>query len=156
MRILGIDPGTAKMGVGLIEGTRKKGFSHIKHFCLTTPANSKIDRRLKDIFVHLDAIVKETEPDLLALETLFFNKNVKTVMAISRVSGVALAAAAINGVETVEFTPLQVKSAITGFGRADKKQVQQMIKLLLKLKEIPQPDDAADALAIALCAGVSL
>ena len=156
MVIIGVDPGTATTGIGVIEGTRQKGFKCIEYFCITTPANSPIEDRILHISTELTKTIQKHNPQVLALEELFFNKNPKTVMSVSRVSGAIILASAINNLKLKEFTPLEVKLAITGYGRAEKKQVQLMIKTLLKLKEIPKPDDAADGLAIALCAGISL
>ena len=156
MKILGVDPGTATTGIGLIEGDRKKGFKCENYFCITTPANSPLPDRIDTIYTELVDTIEKYKPDVLALEELFFNTNPKTVMSVGRVSGVIILAAIRNNLIFKEFTPLQVKVAVTGYGRADKKQVQQMVKTLLKLKEIPKPDDAADGLAIALCAGITL
>lgn len=156
MKILGVDPGTATTGIGIIEGSNKTGFKHLHYQCILTKANLPIQERLETIYTELTQIIKKYKPDMLALETLFFNTNPKTAMSVGRASGVIILCAEQNKLKFVEFTPLQVKVAVAGYGRAEKQQVQKMVKLLLNLKEIPKPDDAADALAIALCAGVSI
>ena len=156
MTIMGVDPGTATTGVGIIVGDRKKGFSCQDYFCIETKANSPIAERLHIIFSDLTAAIKKYKPDTFAVETLFFNTNPKTAMSVGRASGVIILCGVMNKLKVVEYTPLQVKVAITGFGRADKIQMQKMITMLLKLKETPKPDDAADALSIAYCAGVSI
>lgn len=156
MKILGVDPGTATTGVGVIEGHRKKGFECITYACIKTPANSPIEDRLKTIYMDLQKIIKKHQPDVLAVEELFFNSNPKTVMSVGRVGGIIILSAAMNKLKLREFTPLEVKMAICGYGRAEKKQVQKMVALTLKLDKVPKPDDAADALAIALTAGISI
>ncbi len=156
MIILGVDPGTATTGIGVIEGERKKGFKCIHYTCITTPANSPIDQRIKTIYTELTEFINEYKPQILAVEELFFNNNPKTVMSVGRVGGVIILASALNNLELREYTPLEVKMAICGYGRAEKIQVQKMVAMTLRLKEIPKPDDAADALAIALTAGISL
>lgn len=152
---MGIDPGTAICGVGIIDGDKKTSFKCVYYTCITTESKLTINERLKIIFNELNVLIKKYKPDLISVETLFFNNNPKTAMSVGRASGVILLACELNGIKVIEYTPLQVKVAITGYGRAEKMQMQKMIKILLKLKEIPKPDDAADALSIALCAGVS-
>ncbi|MFH0852224.1 MAG: crossover junction endodeoxyribonuclease RuvC [bacterium] len=151
MVILGIDPGTARLGYGLIK-IEKNESRLIAFGCLETDKGQNPDQRLKIIYDGLIDIIKKHKPDCLAIEQIFFFKNSKTVIAVSQARGVAILAAANLKLPVCEFTPLQVKQAITGYGRAEKQQVQKMVKALLCLKEIPKPDDAADALAVAICA----
>jgi len=150
MVILGIDPGTAATGYGLIkkEGSQLK---IIKYGCIKTEKDLTAAQRLNQIDQQLHKIIKENQPEQIAVESIFFFKNQKTVIAVSQARGVVLARAAEMNIPVVEFTPLQIKQAVTSYGRADKSQVQKMVKLLLGLKEIPRPDDAADALAAAIC-----
>lgn len=150
MIILGIDPGFAITGYGIInfEGNR---FKVIDYGCITTEANIPLSDRLKSIYEGLNSIIFRYKPDVCAIEELFFNKNVKTALAVGHGRGVAVLCAAQANIEVYEYTPLQVKQALVGYGRADKKQVQQMIKVILSLTEIPKPDDTADALAVAVC-----
>ena len=155
MKIIGVDPGTATTGVGIIEGSKKAGFVCKDYFCITTKAKLDIDERLNQIYKELNKAIKKEKPDVLSIEELFFNTNPKTAMSVGRASGAIILCGSLNKVKVVEFTPLQVKIAITGYGRAEKIQVQKMVAVILKLKEIPKPDDAADALAIALTAGLS-
>ena len=149
MTILGIDPGTATTGFGLIESSPK--IKHLDHGCIKTSPKLPAEQRLKEIHQKLSIIIKEYQPDALAIETLYFFKNLKTAMPVSEARGVILLAAAQKKIPIYEFTPLQAKMAVVGYGRAEKKQVQEMVKLLLDLEEIPKPDDSADALAIAIC-----
>lgn len=150
MVILGIDPGTAIMGYGLIA---KQG-NHLKQITfgvIRTIPETPTALRLLQISQELKLIIKQYQPDVMAVEELFFNKNVRTAMAVGQARGVILLAGAEVGLEIIEYTPLQVKMAVVGYGRAEKKQVQEMVRILLCLSEIPKPDDAADALAIAIC-----
>ena len=150
MLILGIDPGTATTGFGLIEYQNKK--AALKAYgCLKTLPSQNTAERLKDLNCQLDKLIKKYRPSLIAVEDIFFFKNLKTIIKVSQARGVILSCAAQNKIEVAEYTPLQVKQAITGYGRAEKTQVQKMIKAVLNLKEIPKPDDAADALAVAIC-----
>jgi len=148
--ILGIDPGLADTGFGLItkEGSKLKmvDFGTIK-----TKAKVPMERRLEEIYQSLTRLIKKYRPKLIGIEQLFFCKNVKTAMAVGQARGVILLVAGQNNLPIMEFTPLQVKMALTSYGQADKTQVQQMVKIVLGLKETPKPDDAADALAIAIC-----
>lgn len=150
MIILGIDPGTAIMGYGLIE---QKG-NHLKaltYSCWKTPAHTPLAERLLILYEQINGFLKEHHPDHMAIEELFFNRNTTTALSVGHARGVALLASAQNGIPVYEYTPLQVKQAVVGYGRADKQQVQQMVKGLLRLDQIPKPDDTADALAIAIC-----
>ncbi len=150
MRILGIDPGIALTGFGVIdkEGVKIKvgSYGHI-----STEAHTPVPDRLKILYDDMVNIVQEYRPDVVAVEELFFNKNAKTAITAAQARGVIILSAVNNGVDVVEYTPLQVKQAITGYGRAGKQQIQFMVKEMLRLKEIPKPDDTADALAIAIC-----
>ncbi len=148
--ILGIDPGTATMGWGVIrqEGNRLR---YMQHGAITTPSNWEMPRRLGRLFDGVTELVRGYRPDTVAIEELFFNTNVTTGITVGQARGVAILAAYKAGVEVTEYTPLQVKQAVTSYGRADKRQVQEMVKALLNLREIPKPDDAADGLAIAIC-----
>jgi len=148
--ILGIDPGIADMGFGVIEkeGPRLK---MIDYGSIKTKSKLADDVRLGQIKEALDEILKKYQPDCVAIEKLFFCNNAKTAFAVGQARGVAVLCAGLNCLVIKEYTPLQVKVALTGYGKADKKQIQQMVKIVLGLKEIPRPDDAADALAIAVC-----
>lgn len=149
LKILGIDPGTGIMGWGLIE---KNGgeIRPLKYGCVKTPANSPLPDRLLKIYDSLCDIIKTNKPDCMAIEDLFFFKNQKTVMSVAQARGVAIICAKKHGMPVFEYTPLQVKQALTGYGRADKKQMQELVRITCKLKVCPKPDDAADALAIAI------
>lgn len=149
-KILGIDPGTNILGWGLIEKNGSK-ITALKYGCVRTESNSHLPDRLLIIFRALCDILTKESPDEVAIEELFFFKNQKTVMSVAQARGAAVVSAKQKGLPVFEYTPLQVKQALTGYGRADKKQIQEMVKLTCKLKECPQPDDAADALAIAIC-----
>jgi len=155
MLILGIDPGTARIGVGLIEYKNKK--ATIKGYdCLTTSTRDNTAARLADLHGQLTKFIKKHQPAIIAVEDIFFFKNLKTAIKVSQARGVILLAAAQQNLPVYEYTPLQVKQALTGYGRAEKKQMQQMVKVVLKLKEFPKPDDAADALAVAVCCAHSI
>ncbi len=147
--ILGIDPGTAIMGWGVVcqEGNRLR---YVQHGAITTPSDWTMPRRLSRLFDGVTELVKGYRPDSVAIEELFFNTNVTTGITVGQARGVAILAAYRAGIEVAEYTPLQVKQAVTSYGRADKRQVQEMVKSLLKLPAIPRPDDAADGLAIAI------
>lgn len=155
MIILGIDPGIAIVGYSIVE-CKENNFKAIDYGCITTKAGELFPDRIKTIYDRLIEIIDEYQPDDLAIEELFFSKNVKTAMKVGQARGVEILAAVNKGLGIYEYTPLQIKQAVVGYGRADKNQVQQMVKLLLNLKEIPRPDDAADALAIALCHGAGI
>ena len=150
MIILGIDPGYAIVGVGVIEYNGNK-FKTIDYFAITTEAHTTFDKRLKIIYDGICDVICKYKPDFMAIEELFFNDNAKTAIAVGQARGVILLGAVNHGVEIFEYTPLQVKQAVVGYGRADKNQVQQMTKALLGLNAVPKPDDVADALAIAVC-----
>jgi len=153
--ILGIDPGTAIMGYGLVKRTGSK-IECVDYGTLTTKSGLPEHIRLKDLYRGLDKLIKKHKPDFTAIENIFYFKNQKTIIGVAQARGIALLAGAQNGKECFSFTPLQIKQAVTGWGQADKKQVQAMVKTLLRLNEIPKPDDAADALAVAICCAHSL
>lgn len=154
MVILGIDPGTARTGYGVIEKVRSSAFAYIAHGCIETSKTLSAEKRLLLLEQGVQKLLKQYEPDTLAVERLFFFKNLKSALPVSEARGVVLLCAAKRKMPVVEFPPLQVKMAITGYGRADKKQMQAMVQRLLDLKEIPKPDDAADALAVAIACAV--
>ena len=149
-RILGIDPGTGLLGYGIID-CQPGQFHLVVHGHYRTPAGLRNAERVLPVFDFFDKLIKRHQPDQVALEQLFIFKNQKTVMAVSEMRGVLLLVAARHGVPIREFTPAQVKQAVSGYGRADKTQVQRMTKLILGLTAIPKPDDVADALALAIC-----
>jgi len=155
MRILGIDPGTSLIGYGIIDADGKN-LRAVKLGVLKTEKNIENSRRVKTVCDFFDKLIKRFKPDRVALENLFFFKNAKTMAKVSEVRGVLMLAAAKNGVEISEFTPLQVKQAVSGYGRAEKNQIQRMVKLILGLKAEPRPDDVADALALAICCANSV
>ena len=150
MRILGIDPGYALMGYGVIEqaGSRLKV---IDYGSIATDASADMPERLKYLYSSLMDVIAETQPEAAAIEELFYNTNAKTVINVGQARGVAILACVNSGLPVSEYTPLQIKQALVGYGRAEKKQVQQMVKILLNLEKIPKPDDTADALAVAVC-----
>lgn len=150
MIILGIDPGTATTGYGLIEEKSGK-LSLIDYGVIITEPKQPLEDRLSLIYDQLGDIIDEYDPDEIAVEELFFSNNAKTAMSVGQARGVILLAAKKSGVNIAEYTPNEVKNNVCGYGAADKKQVQKMVTMLLKLTETPQPDDAADALAIAIC-----
>ena len=154
MRILGIDPGYAIMGYGVVELIGNK-FKVIEYGSIMTESRKNMTDRLKHLYYELMQLINRTDPDVAAIEELFFNTNTTTAIKVGQARGVSILACANSGIETNEYTPLQVKMALTGYGRADKKQVQHMTKTILNLKEVPKPDDTADALAIAICHGHS-
>ena len=149
MRILGIDPGIGRTGWAIIDEKSGK-CTAIEYGCFETIPNSPIDGRLKLIFDHIQELIKIYKPEAMAVEELFFNTNAKTALVIGHARGVVILAAALNNIPFFSYTPLQVKIGITGYGRAEKKQVGDMIKLTLGLKSVPKPDDTTDALAVAM------
>ncbi len=150
MKILGIDPGTATTGWGIIEEIKNEP-KLVSFGCIETSKHKSDVKRLKEIAGDLKMIIEQYQPDEVAIEDLFFFKNLKTAIKVAQARGVLMVTATNENLPVFEYTPLQVKQALTGYGRADKKQMQWMVKEVLKLKEIPQPDDAADALAVAMC-----
>ncbi|WP_424359776.1 crossover junction endodeoxyribonuclease RuvC [Methanocella sp. MCL-LM] len=150
MRILGIDPGFALVGFGIVE-VGKNGLKAGKYGHISTESGVPVPDRLKILYDDMSTVIAEYKPDVVAVEELFFNKNVKTAIVASHARGVLVLAAVNAGLEVAEYTPLQVKQAVVGYGRASKQQVQIMVTKLLGLKDIPKPDDTADALAVAIC-----
>lgn len=151
MKVLGIDPGTATTGFGVIEKKQGKLLS-IDYGVFSTPKELAMSNRLLIIYEDIKEIIEHHKPDIIAVEQLFFARNVTTAITVGQARGVVLLAAQKSDLKLVEFTPLQVKQSVTGYGQATKKQVQEMVKKILSLDTIPKPDDAADALAIAICA----
>lgn len=150
MIILGIDPGIAIVGYGIIEVIGNK-ITMLEYGSIQTVSNSPTPDRLKIIYKELDEIINQYKPTEVAYEKLFHEKNTKTFINVSQARGVEILVATLNNLEIFEYTPLQVKTALTGYGRATKNQVQESVKRILNLSDIPKPDDAADALAIAIC-----
>ena len=150
MIILGVDPGTAITGYGIIQSDGSE-LGLIDYGAITTPADWLLPRRLVHIHRELGALIQRHRLTDAVVEKLFFSKNVRTALSVGQARGVALLAIAQAGVPIHEYTPLQIKQAVVGYGRADKHQVQQMVRMLLQLDAVPTPDDAADALAIAIC-----
>lgn len=150
MVILGIDPGVATIGFGVIEASRQ-GNTLIQYGTITTPPGIPLSNRLLQIFDDMEELIHTFHPDEMAVEELFFNTNITTGISVAHGRGVILLAAEKLGVPIYEYTPMQVKQAVVGFGKAEKKQVMLMTQRLLHMKQIPRPDDAADALAIAIC-----
>src|SRR5918911_3266678 len=148
--ILGIDPGTATMGWGVVREDGNK-LRYVQHGAIVTPSNWEMPRRLNRLFDGVTELLKGYRPDTMAVEELFFNTNVTTAITVGQARGMALLAAYKAGVEVAEYTPLQVKQAITSYGRAEKRQGEGMVETLLKLREITKADDAAGGLAIAIC-----
>ena len=151
MIILGIDPGTATTGYGVIEKDDKNNIIVLSYGCIKTSPDQNPGERLKIINKELNKIILKYKPNFASVESLFFFKNLKTALPVSQAKGVILFTVAKKNIPVLEFTPLEVKMTIVGYGRAEKKQVQKMIQNLLKLKELPKQDDAADALGVALC-----
>lgn len=155
MRIIGIDPGTGILGFGVIDmvrGTTKLVDAGV----ITTPAHTPLPDRLEEIYQGLTEIIRETKPSVMAIEKLFFAQNVTTAISVSHARGVAMLTGRQANLQIEEYTPLQIKQTLTGYGKATKKQVQEMVRIQLKLKEVPKPDDCADALAAAImCAFIN-
>lgn len=155
MRIIGIDPGTGILGFGVIDAKAGKT-KLVTAGVITTPAHTPLADRLEEIYIELTNIIAETKPDYMAIEQLFFARNVTTAMSVSHARGVAMLTGKQAKLKIEEYTPLQIKQTLTGYGKADKKQVQEMVRLQLGLKDVPKPDDCADALAAAImCAFVT-
>ena len=152
MRILGIDPGYAIVGYGVVDYCRCR-FCVAGYGAITTKAHKPFPERLLDIYNDMLSVIDKYKPDCLAIEKLYFNTNTTTAIDVAQARGVIVLAAKSRGLEIFEYTPLQVKQAVTGYGRAEKHQVMEMVKNLLCLKAVPKPDDTADALALAVCHG---
>lgn len=150
MRIIGIDPGTGILGFGVVDATKNGKVKMVTAGVVTTPAHTPLDVRLEDIYDSLTDIINETKPDVMSIEKLFFGQNVTTAMSVSHARGVAMLAGRKGGMPIAEYTPMQIKQTLTGYGKADKKQVQEMVRIQLGLKDVPKPDDCADALAAAI------
>ncbi|RIX50621.1 crossover junction endodeoxyribonuclease RuvC [Paenibacillus nanensis] len=150
MRVLGIDPGIAIAGFGFIDKIGHK-LTPVQYGAITTEASTPQEQRLVQIYESAGALMDRYKPDAVAVEKLFFNRNVTTAFAVGQARGVIILAAAQRGLPVAEYTPLQVKQSVVGYGKAEKRQVQEMVKMFLKLSAIPKPDDVADALAIAIC-----
>lgn len=155
MRILGIDPGTGILGFGVIDCVRGK-VTMVDAGVIRTPVKEDDAIRLATIYQELTDIVTETKPVCMSVEKLFFAQNVTTAMTVSQARGVVLLCGQQAGLAIHEYTPLQIKQAVTGYGRADKKQVQEMVRVILQLKEVPKPDDCADALAAAIAHSMTM
>ncbi len=155
MRILGIDPGYAIVGYGLLDYDGS-AFKVVGFGAITTAADLPFDRRLMAVYDDMRVLIQTYHPDEMSIEKLFFNTNQKTGIDVAQARGVTLLAAAKAGMPIYEYTPLQVKSSITGYGRAEKQQVQEMTRTILRLKEVPKPDDTADAVALAITHAYSL
>lgn len=155
MNILGIDPGIADTGFGVIKKSEKGGLECRDYGSIVTDSKSDMAARLDTLSRELQKKITDHEPDLIAVEDLFFCKNVKTALIVGQARGVILLEAQRNNIQVEEFTPLQVKQAVSTYGKASKGQVQRMVKMLLNLEELPKPDDAADALAVGICAANS-
>ncbi len=151
MRVLGIDPGTGLLGFGVIEVSKSGKPQMVDAGVIRTPVKEDDAVRLQTIFEELSDIIAQNKPSEMAVEKLFFAQNVTTAMTVSQARGVALLAGQLAGLEIAEYTPLQIKQALTGYGRAEKKQMMEMVRVILGLKEVPKPDDCADALAAAIC-----
>ena len=154
MRIIGIDPGYAIMGYGIVD-VKGNHFDVVAYDSLYTDKDMPMPDRLKSLYTGLMSIIAQYEPEVASIEELFFNNNAKTAILVGQARGVALLACSNSGIEIAEYTPLQIKQALVGTGRAEKKQVQFMVKTILGLKEVPKPDDTADALAAAITHGHS-
>jgi crossover junction endodeoxyribonuclease RuvC len=150
LRVLGIDPGTAITGYGVVE-ERAGELSLVECGVIRTSPEAGLPARLKEIYQAVQGLIARLAPAAVAVEALFFNTNVRTAFAVGQARGVCLLAAAQAHLPVYEYTPLQVKQAVVGYGRAEKQQIQEMVRLMLRLEDIPRPDDAADAVAIAIC-----
>ena len=151
MLVLGIDPGTAITGYGFVEENERGDLLSVAYGAITTPAKMPMEERLQQLYEELNALILLHRPQSGAVEKLFFRRNVTTAISVGQARGVILLAMVQNGVRLKEYTPMQIKQAVTGWGGAQKPQVQEMVRALLELEKIPKPDDAADALAVAIC-----
>lgn len=149
MRIIGIDPGTGILGFGVIDARNGKT-KLVTAGVITTPAHTPLADRLEEIYLELTNIITETQPEMMAIEQLFFARNVTTAMSVAHARGVAMLTGKQAKLPIEEYTPMQIKQSLTGYGKADKKQVQEMVRIQLGLQEVPKPDDCADALAAAI------
>lgn len=149
--VLGVDPGTATMGYGVVAETAAGGFAMLACGVLRTAAHDPMHLRLLELFRDLQGLITEFQPDEVAVEKLFFGRNVTNAISVGQARGTVLLAAALAGLNVVEYTPAEIKQAIAGYGNAEKQQVQEMVRQTLGLETAPQPDDAADGVAIAVC-----
>ncbi len=150
LRFLGIDPGIAIVGFGFVDKIGSKVVP-VQYGCIQTEAHTPEEERLLHVYEGMVQLIDKYKPDAVALEKLFFNRNVTTAMSVSQARGVMVLAAAQKGLPIAEYTPMQIKQAVVGYGKAEKKQVQEMVKMFLRLQVVPKPDDVADALAVAVC-----
>lgn len=155
MRILGIDPGTGILGFGIVEASKGK-LQLVDGGVIRTPVKEDDAVRLMTIYDELSDIVADTKPDEMAVEKLFFAQNVTTAMTVAQARGVVLLVGMQANLKIAEYTPLQIKQTLTGYGRADKKQIQEMVRVMMNLKEVPKPDDCADAIACAICHSMTI
>jgi len=151
MLVIGIDPGTAITGYGLIREDDDGKLEAVDYGVITTPAGMQLPERLSIIYDELNAVLQKHQPQTSAVEKIFFSKNVKTAISVGQARGVVLLSLEQAGVNIANYTPNEIKQSVTGYGGADKRQIQEMVRILLDLDEIPKPDDAADALAVAIC-----
>lgn len=156
MRILGIDPGTGILGFGVIDIDAKNKASLVDAGVIRTPVHEDTSVRLLTIYDELKSIIEDLKPQVMSVEKLFFAQNVTTAMTVAQARGVVLLLGQQHEMELHEYTPLQIKQAVTGYGRADKKQIQEMVRVVLGLNEVPKPDDCADALAAAICHSMTM
>lgn len=156
MRIIGIDPGTGILGFGVIDVKKGNVMKLVTAGVITTPAHTPLPVRLEEIYSGLTEIIAETRPTVMAIEKLFFAQNITTAMSVSHARGVAMLTGQQASMQIEEYTPLQIKQTMTGYGRATKKQIQEMVRVQLGLREVPKPDDCADALAAAIMCGFTL
>ena len=150
MRILGIDPGTGICGFGVIDVVKNKP-KLVDAGVISTPPHTPLPERLEDIYDSLNEIIKSTKPDVVSIEKLFFMQNITTGISVAEARGVCILVAKQHKLPIFEYSPNEIKKTMTGYGHADKKQMQEMVRMTLKLEQVPKPDDAADALAAALC-----
>ncbi len=155
-RIIGIDPGTGILGFGVIDISSKGDLNMVDAGVIRTPVNQADSDRLFTIYQELAEIINDTKPSIMSVEKLFFAQNVTNAMSVSQARGVVLLLGKQSDMELFEYTPLQIKQALTGYGRATKAQIQEMVRVILKLKQIPEPDDCADALAAAICHSMNM
>ncbi len=155
MRILGIDPGTGIVGFGVIDVLNGNSYKLVDAGVIRTPVNQELSERLETIFAEISEVIKQNKPDWVSIEKLFFAQNVTTAISVSHARGVLMLAAKLARLKVAEYTPLQIKQALTGYGRADKKQVQAMVQVILELDEPIKQDDCADAVAAAICHAMS-
>jgi len=151
MLVLGIDPGTAITGYGLVRRVAGRQVALVDYGVVRTPSNRPMAERLKQLFHDLSDVIETSQPDEVAVEELFFSRNVTTALTVGQARGVAMLAAAEAGLPVHEYKPKEVKQAVVGYGNASKEQVQEMVRILLGIDEVPRPDDAADAVAVAIC-----